>query len=93
MESEKNMGFRNAISGYNKTDVKEYISKMAEEAARREDAWDTERGKLLRAAENARVEQEAAAVFTAAYSQLNVTPVRSAGGAVDSGNQGAVGVH
>ena len=60
MESEKNMGFRNAISGYNKTDVKEYISKMAEEAARREDAWDTERGKLLRAAENARAEQEAA---------------------------------
>ncbi len=60
MESEKNMGFRNAISGYNKTDVKEYISKMAEEAARREDAWDTERGKLLRAAENARAEREAA---------------------------------
>ena len=34
-----------------------------------------------------------AAVFTAAYSQLNVTPVRPAGGAVDSGDQGAVGVN
>ncbi len=58
MENEKNTAFRNAISGYNKTDVKEYIAKMAEQASRRADAWETERGKLLREAQDERTEKE-----------------------------------
>lgn len=58
MENEKNAVFRNAFGGYNKNDVNEYLASMAKEFARREDEWDTERGKLERMSQDERTEKE-----------------------------------
>ena len=42
MENEKDIVLRNAIGGYNKSDVNEYIASMAKEFSRREEEWYTE---------------------------------------------------
>lgn len=61
MESEKETMFRNAIGGYHKADVNEYIARMAQEFSRRSDDWDTEKGKLLRELSDAKTDAEQAA--------------------------------
>lgn len=58
MENEKDIVLRNAIGGYNKSDVNEYIASMAKEFSRREEEWYTEKRKLERAAEDERAEKE-----------------------------------
>lgn len=46
MENEKDIVLRNAIGGYNKSDVNEYIASMAKEFSRREEEWYTEKESL-----------------------------------------------
>ena len=58
MENEKDIVFRNALAGYNKTDVNEYIAGMAQEFARRSDEWETEKEKLIRARNDELTERE-----------------------------------
>ena len=58
MENAKDIVLRNAIGGYNKSDVNEYIASMAKEFSRREEEWYTEKRKLERAAEDERAERE-----------------------------------
>lgn len=58
MEQEKDIVLRNAIGGYNKSDVNEYIASMAKEFSRREEEWYTEKRKLERALDDERAEKE-----------------------------------
>lgn len=58
MENEKDIVLRNALGGYNKSDVNEYIASMAKEFSRREEGWYTEKRKLERAVDDERAEKE-----------------------------------
>lgn len=50
--------FKNAVGGYQKKEVNEYIAALASEAARRESLYETEKGKLERALADANAENE-----------------------------------
>ncbi len=46
MNQENKVVFRNALNGYNKNDVNEYITSLAKEFARRKDEWEVKATKL-----------------------------------------------
>ena len=51
MGNEKDVVFRNASGGYNKSDVNTYIARMAQEFSRRSEDWETEKLRLNRSIE------------------------------------------
>lgn len=57
MAKEKSV-FKNAVGGYQKKEVNEYIAALAGETARREALYETEKGKLERALSDAAEEKE-----------------------------------
>lgn len=58
MAKEQKSVFKNAVGGYQKKEVNEYIASLSQEAARREALYEKEKGKLERALADSHAEKE-----------------------------------
>ena len=59
MEQENKVVFRNALNGYSKNDVNEYIVGLAKEVSRRKEEWDSESTRLRTLLDTQDAEKEA----------------------------------
>ncbi|MBR6745705.1 MAG: hypothetical protein IKM00_10910, partial [Clostridia bacterium] len=56
MSKKKPFGFRSAFGGYNKNEVNAYITGLAQDIARQNEEWETERGQIQRELQHVREE-------------------------------------
>ena len=58
MGNKKNYGFRGALGGYNRNEVNAYIANMAQDIARQNDEWETERAQYQKQLQNEQEESK-----------------------------------